>query len=272
MVTRVIFVDFDGVLNDLNYLMGSHDGELDPFKISILAAICSRTNAKVVLTSSWRDDMKARRLLVKNGIPLLGATPHKRDNRGLEIKQWLIDKKFTGEWIIIDDECSELSKKQRERLILTRENTTPLPTLGLQYKHIKWAESMFTKDLPQETDMEFLAAILSDIENELLRVMWNINQEEYDHLDPFQNTGNVPGYSNDTFEVHAYDWGWDFDDNHTPQPFNFRWRDFQVTWYKRMGRGMNTNRSITHDELALMHHECMESLREYEKEHDNFYK
>ena len=280
MANKVIFLDYDGVLNDITYLVqfhknpGIHSGKdsLDPNKILLLKNLCSTTGAKVVLTSAWRDDLETRKYLKSRwAIPIIGTTPHKHDHRGLEIHQWIIDKKFTGEYIIIDDECSDLNTTQRNRLILTREPTSGFPVLGLQPKHIEWAQAMFTRKFPTKANNEFLDAILSAIENDLLRVMWNINQEEYDNENPFQNTGNVKGYSNDTFEVHAYDWGWDFGESKKPQPFNFRWRDFQVTWYKRMGRGMSVNRFITHDELAIMLHECLESLRKEEIKHDDFY-
>lgn len=278
MLTRVIFLDYDGVLNDFRYLAklhstpGVHSGadSLDIGRLIYLHQICYRTGAQVVLTSSWRNDIEARQKLKRFGIKIAGSVPHKYDNRGEEIRQWLVDKKYNGEWIIIDDECSDLTPAQRDRLILTRENTNGTPVLGLRPKHVRWAESMFAKDLPRTADEEFLTAILSAIENDLLRVMWNINQEEYDKSNPFQNTGNVSGFTNNTFEVHAYDWNWDFSDSNATQPLNFRWQDFQVRWYKRMGRSMSTNRSITHDELALMLHECLQSLREYEHERDDF--
>ena len=115
----------------------------------------------------------------------------------------------------------------------------------------------------------FLDCILTYIENDWLRVMWNIHQEEYDDQDPWRNTGNVEGYKNDTFEVHAYDWGWDYDDsNPRPQPVNFKWKDLEITWYKYCGRGLWTNRPTSHDELAEMLEECLESLRKEDELYD----
>lgn len=285
MASRVIFLDYDGVLNDIPYLIayhkkpGIHSGadSLDPSKISMLAHLCHSVDAGVVLTSSWRDDIEPRKLLKKAGIRIDGVTPHCYDNRGKEIRQWLIDKHYQGDWIIIDDECADLTDYQRNRLIYTREGSIQSPhslstlKLGLQPKHIEWAKAMLTRKFPTQADSEFLDAILSAIENDLLRVMGNINQEDYDDENPFQNTGNTKGYKNDIFEVHAYDWGWDFDDNDQPQPINFRWRDLKIWWYKRMGRGMYTNRFTTHDELAVMLQECLQSLRDEERKHDEFY-
>lgn len=271
-MNKVIFLDYDGALNDIKYLTdfhskpGTHAGKdsLDPEKIALLSSICSQTGAKVVLTSSWRDDLETRKYLKTHfKIPIIGATPHKYDNRGLEIHQWMVDKHFNGQYIILDDECSDLNDTQRQHLILTREPTPQHPILGLQPKHVTWARAMFNlPTLTTQADDEFLACILDAIENDWLRVMWNIHQEDYSDRDPFRNTGNTEGYKNSTFEVHAYDWGWDYDDNpRTPEPVNFKWRDLEIHWYKHCDRGLYTNRPTTHDELALMLKECLESLR-----------
>ena len=103
-------------------------------------------------------------------------------------------------------------------------------------------------------------------QEEWLRVTWNVYQKDLDNENPFQNTGNVDGFKTDAFEVHAYDWSWDNDDDYKPQPFNFKWRDLKITWYKWFGRGIATNRPITHDEMALMLEECVDSLRKWENE------
>ena len=247
MTNKIIFLDFDGVLNDVTYLAqfhrnpGVHSAKdsLDPQRISLLKNLCSLTDAEVVLTSTWRDDIETRKYLKSHwAIPIIGTTPHKYDRRGFEIHQWIADKKYTDGF----------------------------PVLGLRPKHLIWARAMFNQPtLTTQADNEFLNAILEAIENEWLRVMWNIHQKEYDDQNPWRNTGNVEGYKNPTFEVHAYDWGWDYEDDNKPQPINFKWRDLETTWYKYCGRGLSTNRPTTHDELALMLKECLESLRKEDK-------
>lgn len=71
-------------------------------------------------------------------------------------------------------------------------------------------------------------------------------------LDPFGNTGQR--YDNTTFSVHAYDWGDD------PQPWNFRWRDVTISWYKYLGRGTTVNRVVGQGEARTMIAECIASL------------
>jgi hypothetical protein len=99
---------------------------------------------------------------------------------------------------------------------------------------------------------DYVASHLWAISNELDRVKWNELQREYDN--PFDNSGNVEGFKNGTFEVHAYSWS---DDE---QPFNFKWRDVEISWYKYLGRGMSMNRDIDPMEAAEMLRACLQSI------------
>lgn len=107
---------------------------------------------------------------------------------------------------------------------------------------------------------EYIVALLFYIEEELDRIMRNIHQEEYDS--PFRNSGNVKGFKTDVFEVHAYDWG------DEPQPFNFKYGDIEISWYKHLRRGTVCNRQITPKEAVKMFNDCMNSLSDYEDIHD----
>ena len=103
----------------------------------------------------------------------------------------------------------------------------------------------------------YVEAALNFIKEKLDIVMWNSTQKEY--LSPFGNTGNK--FSNDVFEVEAYDWNEDHD-----QTYNFKWRDFEVSWYKYFGRGMSSNRFISPKECAIMLEEILESLSKIDEE------
>ena len=101
-----------------------------------------------------------------------------------------------------------------------------------------------------------LIAALSYIKDELDTFMWNTEQQEYGS--PFSNTGNF--FKCDVFEVRAYDWGWDSREDDTPQPHNFKWRDFEIAWYKYYGRGTETNRKISPEEIGEMLDECLTAI------------
>lgn len=103
---------------------------------------------------------------------------------------------------------------------------------------------------------EWLLAYLNYIEAELDRVMWNNNQQEYDS--PFGNTGNT--FKNDVFEVQAYSW-----DEDTEQPYNFKWTDVELSWYKHSNRGTTINQKIGLSKGKKLFEECLASVRAMEK-------
>jgi hypothetical protein len=96
------------------------------------------------------------------------------------------------------------------------------------------------------------------IRSELNRIMYNIHQKEYNS--PFGNTGER--FECETFKVHAFDWA---DDN---QPWNFVWKDVQISWYKYLGRGMKINCEFSPDDCAEMLRVCLTALEQYEKDND----
>lgn len=105
---------------------------------------------------------------------------------------------------------------------------------------------------------ELLEAALIAISSELERVMCNLHQEEYSS--PFNNTGNQ--FECDTFKAHAYSWS---DDE---QPWNFKWRDVEISWYKWCGRGLSTKQPMSPDIISEMLNDCLAAVRRYETEHD----
>ena len=108
---------------------------------------------------------------------------------------------------------------------------------------------------------EYIAAFLCYIEQELDRVMWNINQEDYPS--PFRNTGNE--FVCDTFEVHAYYWG---DDENLINKPNFKWKDIEISWYKHIGRDLTINKEITPRKAIKLLTECLAAIRDYETKND----
>jgi hypothetical protein len=101
-----------------------------------------------------------------------------------------------------------------------------------------------------------LEAALLLIREELDRIMWNIHQEEYDS--PFANTGE--SFSCEEFTVEAYSW-----DDSKEQPYNFKWNDIEISWYKHYRRGLSVNTQLTNDHIADMLEACINALQAYEK-------
>lgn len=122
------------------------------------------------------------------------------------------------------------------------------------YKYDMYEEK-YHGDVP-----DYVQAAFSLIDEELARVMWNINQEEFDS--PFSNTGEQ--FKNDVFEVEAYSWDDEYD-----QKYNFKWKDYKVRWYKHCKRDPQANRDITPEECSQMLSECLESIRAMDIDEDD---
>lgn len=103
---------------------------------------------------------------------------------------------------------------------------------------------------------DWIIACLDLIEHELGRVMWNINQEVYGS--PFTNTGQQ--FKNDVFEVQAYLW-----DKEDEQPYNFKWNEVEISWYKHSHRGTSINMQVDPQRGIEMLNECLASIRAMDK-------
>lgn len=131
---KVIFLDIDGVLNTHRFFeeqLENHNGiipegvdfqtNFDPLAMKNLQEIVELTDAKIVVSSTWRTsrDMpynsSYRRLweaIIKNltsvGIhrEIIDITPYLKGDvtRGQEIKEWLKDKNNIESFVIIDDD------------------------------------------------------------------------------------------------------------------------------------------------------------------------
>lgn len=106
---------------------------------------------------------------------------------------------------------------------------------------------------------DYVTALLDFIRGEMERHYWNKYQEDWDvdYGDPFSNSGNVVGFDNGTFEVHAYDWN-----DEQSYPYNFKCGEIEISWYKYMGKGMTINKRSDAYELIEMFDKCINSLNE----------
>ena len=177
---NIIFLDIDGVLNGYNYLnyvkfklvkllhlqKWADKHSRDPFgihkeKVKKLAKIVRKTNAKVVMSSSWRHafwktpykDKKGNLKILADelnsyGIEVIDITPKlSSGRRDEEIQEWLTkNKEIVDNFVILDDERFDLECFVNSNLVLTsslkkgemikgnwKENT------GLKNKHVRKA-------------------------------------------------------------------------------------------------------------------------------------
>lgn len=126
---KIIFLDFDGVIS--TYRRG---WKLDIEKLVLLQKIINETNAKVVVSSSWKKGYKdvdnfkdslyknwrckeiqnSNEQILYNFVnSIYDITGNHGSCRGEEIKQWLIDNKELNveSYVIIDDDSDMLDEQ-----------------------------------------------------------------------------------------------------------------------------------------------------------------
>ncbi len=125
---KVIFLDFDGVINDYMTI-----NQINEYNVEVLKRILNETDAKIVVTSSHKYSYQRNnnkegflnnnyyvRALKENGIDVLDWTPHIkqqgiRDNqREQEILEYLKNHPEITQYLILDDDYIIESLKEHE--------------------------------------------------------------------------------------------------------------------------------------------------------------
>lgn len=161
---KVIFLDFDGVLNSHQSAVFWHNRrdqdkwendmyrdwtgtlkeyiamEFCPIALSNVEELIRRVpGVKVVISSSWRvgETVESLKQILKPSQIICNAmidtTESFSNTRGNEIKKWLDEHPEVDQYVIIDDDRDMLDS-QKENFV----NTSPLH--GFQYGDILWAE------------------------------------------------------------------------------------------------------------------------------------
>ncbi|MDE6721513.1 MAG: hypothetical protein K2J84_05125 [Bacteroidaceae bacterium] len=133
---KIIFLDFDGVMNTAYYnhvlskkgLSGndSFGTAFDPNCIRNLKKITDETNADIVISSSWKHFMTYKDfcdMWKYRGLPGfvtdVTPTPAVRRNRGDEIDAWLNECDVECQYVIIDDlDGNNFNEHQLPRLLV----------------------------------------------------------------------------------------------------------------------------------------------------------
>lgn len=130
---KIIFLDIDGVLNSEKFYKNEAQHEkwqrakeegrsideqdaianIDPESVKWLNYIIDKTNAEIVVSSTWRFDENLSNKLSFMGIkPHIGITPKTWErHRGTEIQMWLDKHPEVINYVIIDDDCDMLDSQ-----------------------------------------------------------------------------------------------------------------------------------------------------------------
>ena len=131
---RVVFLDFDGVLNSQKYIDWDvalyTSAQIDPRAVALVNDLVSRSDAKVVVSSSWRlihTDRGLSRLLGERGFSgeIIGTTPRLHSTglgiprgRGDEIRAWLNEYREQVEgFVVLDDNGDEMGPVARHLIL-----------------------------------------------------------------------------------------------------------------------------------------------------------
>jgi len=125
---KVIFLDFDGVINDYMTI-----NQINEYNVEVLKRIVNETDAKIVVTSSHKmlyqmnnnkegflNNNKYVRALKENGIDVVDWTPRikqqgiKDDEREQEILEYLKNHPEITQYLILDDDYIIESLKEHE--------------------------------------------------------------------------------------------------------------------------------------------------------------
>ena len=153
-MTKYIFLDIDGVLNSEHTWDQQSASTISDQYLENLRKIVEETDAKLVLSSSWRvyfgenvNDPKNSlainlvKSLAKHNLKLYSSTPFVKgefsNERGLEIKTYIEQNKITDYVVIDDEEFSDFKTHlDMSRFVQTTfgDETTNIETEGLNKK------------------------------------------------------------------------------------------------------------------------------------------
>ena len=129
---KVIFLDFDGVLNSERYFAQDRQSgiAIDPSRMALLRKIVFTTDARIVLSTSWRrhwsiipwmcneTGQEINRVFENSNLYIYDKTPERNNNRYEEITQWLRGHSQVKNFVVLDDEPFE-EGLLRDHFILT---------------------------------------------------------------------------------------------------------------------------------------------------------
>jgi hypothetical protein len=120
-MTKILFLDFDGVLNPTLYALflerlnrlskyttatdDQYGQYFAPYATDNLRILIQETGGKIVFTSNWRKDVDLKKMWTYryNFGEVIGCTPClENNNRGDEIDLWL-NKNDIDRYVILDD-------------------------------------------------------------------------------------------------------------------------------------------------------------------------
>lgn len=153
---KVIFLDFDGVLNSVKYresVVDYYDSFIDETRMPLLKQIVEQTGAGIVLTTAWRhywsvcrneNNPTARKIdavFEKYGMRIYSKTENLGEQRDLEISLFLCNEDVES-YVILDDLDFGWKEENRRHFVKTDDTC-----LGLDSKTVCKAIEILNTEL-----------------------------------------------------------------------------------------------------------------------------
>lgn len=148
---KVIFLDIDGVLNSNRYdreRSPDDTNNIDETRLPLLQRIVEQTNARIVLSSSWRKHWDAdeslcdetgkglNQVFARYGLTIFGKTPViSPGDRDKEVRAWLSAHDGDVEAFVIIDDILTGWGDLSDQLV----RTSPRIGRGLENEHVEQA-------------------------------------------------------------------------------------------------------------------------------------
>lgn len=112
---KVVFLDFDGVLNSDEYVSRNTGLAIDPARLKLLKRLICSTGAKIVLSTSWREHWdlydsycdeigdRINRVFGAEGLYIYDRTYGRELDRYAQITVWLATHPDTKQFVVLDD-------------------------------------------------------------------------------------------------------------------------------------------------------------------------
>ncbi|MBE6959414.1 MAG: hypothetical protein E7448_01640 [Ruminococcaceae bacterium] len=114
---KVLFLDFDGVLNSEKYIRrtGLTGVVIDPVNMALLKQIIDATDARIVLSTTWREHWsqnpdecnstgrEINEIFAEYGLQIFDKTPMIYPKRETEIQSWLESHPGVESFVVLDD-------------------------------------------------------------------------------------------------------------------------------------------------------------------------
>lgn len=97
---------------------------------------------------------------------------------------------------------------------------------------------------------KYIIALIRDLGQRIEQITGN---------NPCDNTGAI--FETETFVIEAFNWNEEID-----QPYNFKYKNIEISWYKRLGRDTTINGDYSTTQIIEMYNKCIEAIDKYEAE------